>query len=47
MKESLQGLNYLHSTGKMHRDIKGGNLLLTHNGNIKLGMFCCVVGAFC
>ena len=32
-------LNFLHSTGIMHRDIKGGNLLLTKDGVLKIADF--------
>lgn len=32
-----QGLAYLHSIFKVHRDIKGGNILLTEQGDVKLG----------
>eukprot|EP01127_Copromyxa_protea_P016644 TRINITY_DN4980_c0_g1_i1.p1 TRINITY_DN4980_c0_g1~~TRINITY_DN4980_c0_g1_i1.p1 ORF type:complete len:1461 (+),score=442.57 TRINITY_DN4980_c0_g1_i1:40-4422(+) len=35
-RESLKGLLYMHQQGLIHRDIKGGNILVTSGGDIKL-----------
>lgn len=38
-KQTLSGLQHLHSKGVIHRDIKSDNILLSLDGNIKLSKF--------
>lgn len=39
LKDTLQGLQYLHERRKIHRDVKAGNILLNTEGHAKLADF--------